>query len=113
MLAPSVKHLFFHVCLHNPSQNMPASARVSAYFYLGRTEVSSGHILQGLQLLERAFAECPRDSRNMQTILRFLVPVSFGSSWVWVLCSAACSVVAAAWHSWSVQVSNIWQVGHQ
>lgn len=55
---------------------MPASARVSAYFYLGRTEVSSGHILQGLQLLERAFMECPRDSRNMQTILRFLVPVS-------------------------------------
>jgi hypothetical protein len=55
---------------------MPASARVSAYFYLGRTEVSSGHILQGLQLLERAFAECPPDSSNMQTILRFLVPVS-------------------------------------
>jgi hypothetical protein len=62
---------------------MPASARVSAYFYLGRTEVSSGHILQGLQLLERAFAECPPDSSNMQTILRFLVPVSStaGSCW--------------------------------
>jgi hypothetical protein len=55
---------------------MPASARVSAYFYLGRTEVSSGHIEQGLQLLEQAFQECPRDSNNMQTILRFLVPVS-------------------------------------
>jgi hypothetical protein len=54
---------------------MPASARVSAYFYLGRTEVSSGHIEQGLQLLEQAFQECPRDSNNMQTILRFLVPV--------------------------------------
>lgn len=59
---------------------MPASARVSAYFYLGRTEVSSGHIKQGLQLLEQAFKECPRDSKNMQTILRFLVPVSVPTS---------------------------------
>lgn len=54
---------------------MPASARVSAYFYLGRTEVSGGHIPQGLQLLEQAFLECKSDSKNMQTILRFLVPV--------------------------------------
>lgn len=61
------------------AQHMPASARVSAYFYLGRTEVSSGHIEQGLQLLEQAFKECPRDSKNMQTILRFLVPVRVGA----------------------------------
>jgi len=57
-------------------QIMPASARVSAYFYLGRTEVSSGHIPQGLRLLEQAFMECKSDSKNVQTILRFLVPVS-------------------------------------
>lgn len=88
-------------------QHMPASARVSAYFYLGRTEVSSGHIEQGLQLLEQAFQECPRDSNNMQTILRFLVPVSSASNkrlvkaqWFWCvqdMCKICSRQVLSVW----------------
>eukprot|EP00878_Enallax_costatus_P023122 GHUV01024583.1.p1 GENE.GHUV01024583.1~~GHUV01024583.1.p1 ORF type:complete len:302 (+),score=102.39 GHUV01024583.1:256-1161(+) len=57
-------------------QTIPAAYRVSAYYYLGRTELNSDNISGGIELLDIAFRECKADSENVKHILRTLIPVS-------------------------------------
>jgi hypothetical protein len=57
-------------------QGVPASYRVSAYYYLARTELNNDRIAEGLEKLEKAFRECKADSDNVKHILRVLIPVS-------------------------------------
>lgn len=57
-------------------QSVPASYRVSAYYYLARTELNNDRIAEGLEKLEKAFRECKADSDNVKHILRVLIPVS-------------------------------------
>lgn len=49
---------------------------MSAYYYLGRTELNSDNISGGIELLDIAFRECKADSENVKHILRTLIPVS-------------------------------------
>lgn len=56
-------------------QSIPAAYKVSAYYYLGRTELNSDNISGGIELLDIAFRECKADSENVKLILRTLVPV--------------------------------------
>lgn len=56
-------------------QRVPAAYRVSAYYYLGRTELNSDNIAGGIEMLQQAFKECKADSENVKHILRALVPV--------------------------------------
>eukprot|EP00775_Hariotina_reticulata_P007541 gene7541-7751_t len=55
-------------------QNVPASYRVAAYYYLARTELNNDRIAEGLEKLEKAFRECKADSDNVKHILRVLIP---------------------------------------
>eukprot|EP00879_Flechtneria_rotunda_P028463 GHRR01030578.1.p1 GENE.GHRR01030578.1~~GHRR01030578.1.p1 ORF type:complete len:299 (+),score=94.71 GHRR01030578.1:444-1340(+) len=67
--------LFKQLYTPNDLQAVPAAYRVTAFYYLGRTELNSDNVAGGLDLLDRAYRDCKADSENVKHILRVLVPL--------------------------------------